>query len=166
MADEQQTEDETPKKKSKLPLLIGLVLALAGGGGGFFAVQSGLLFASPAPAASESHAPKEATADPAAPEVAFIPVDKLVISLGNGGRNSHLLFKSQLEVGKGDVEEVTALLPRVVDVLNSYLRAVNMKDLEDPTALVRLRAQMLRRIQTVVGKGRVHDLLIMEFVLN
>ena len=30
-------------KKSKLPLLVGVVLALAGGGGGFYATQSGLL---------------------------------------------------------------------------------------------------------------------------
>ena len=32
--------------------------------------------------------------------------------------------------------------------------------------LVRLRAQMLRRVQMVTGEGRVRDLLITEFVLN
>ena len=53
-----------------------------------------------------------------------------------------------------------------MDVLNSYLRAVAVSDLEDPSALVSLRAQMLRRIQLVTGEGRVRDLLIMEFVLS
>ena len=43
MADEDTPEKE-PTKKSKLPLIIGLVLALVGGGGGFFAVYSGMLF--------------------------------------------------------------------------------------------------------------------------
>jgi flagellar FliL protein len=33
-------------------------------------------------------------------------------------------------------------------------------------ALTRLRGQMLRRVQIVVGKDRVRDLLIMDFVLN
>ena len=61
---------------------------------------------------------------------------------------------------------MTQLTPRVMDVLNSYLRAVEVSDLEDPSALIGLRAQMLRRIQLVTGDGRVRDLLIMEFVLS
>lgn len=62
--------------------------------------------------------------------------------------------------------EVTGIKPRVVDVLNSYLRAVDVATLEDPTAMLRIKAQMLRRIQIVTGEGRVRDLLISEFVLN
>jgi flagellar FliL protein len=31
---------------------------------------------------------------------------------------------------------------------------------------MRLRGQMLRRVQAVVGEGRVNDLLVMEFVLD
>ncbi len=165
MADEETAEEGAPKKKSKRLLIIGLVLALAGGGGGFFAVQSGLLFGSHDQAeAAETPAPQE-EGDPL-PEVAFVPIDQLIISLGKGSRNKHLLFKSQLEVTKESEAEVEAILPRVVDVMNSYLRAVDVQDLEDPKALIKLRAQMLRRIQTVVGEGRVNDLLIMEFVLN
>ena len=61
---------------------------------------------------------------------------------------------------------MTLLKPRVMDVLNGFLRAVEVQELEDPAALIRLRAQMLRRIQIVVGEGRVNDLLIVEFVLN
>ena len=58
------------------------------------------------------------------------------------------------------------LLPRILDVLNGYLRAVETADLENPSALVKLRAQMLRRVQIVTGEGRVRDLLVTEFVLN
>jgi flagellar protein FliL len=57
-------------------------------------------------------------------------------------------------------------MPRIVDVLNGYLRAVEVREFEDPAALVRLRAQMLRRVQIVTGEGRVRDLLVTEFVLN
>jgi flagellar FliL protein len=76
------------------------------------------------------------------------------------------LFTAQLEVEPAYSQEVTDLMPRIVDVLNGYLRAVKVAELEDPTALIRLRAQMLRRVQVVVGDGRVKDILIMEFVLN
>jgi flagellar FliL protein len=71
-----------------------------------------------------------------------------------------------LEVPKSYQEDVTKVLPRVVDVLNSYLSALEIEDLEDRAALTRLRAQMLRRVQIVTGQGRVNDFLIMEFVLT
>ncbi|MEO0772843.1 MAG: flagellar basal body-associated FliL family protein, partial [Pseudomonadota bacterium] len=75
-------------------------------------------------------------------------------------------FRASLEVDKTAEDSVTNLLPRVVDVLNSYLRAVEVADLQDRSALTRIRAQMLRRVQVVAGGGAVKDLLIMEFVLN
>lgn len=157
--------EEAPKKTSKLPLLLGLVLALALGGGGFYAVYSGMILG-PAPA-QDAHAEtkKEDPVEPL-PKVAFVPVDPLVINLGRGSSNRHLKFRAELEVRPDAREEVGTMLPRVTDVLNSYLRAVDVTELEEPTALIRLRSQMLRRVQMVTGEGRVRDLLVMEFVLN
>lgn len=163
MAEEEGTETETLKKKSKLPVILGLVLALGLGGGGFFAVYSGLLLAPDAKTAG-NEADKVAY-DKLAP-VAFVPLDPLTINLGRGSANRHLRFRAELEVEPSAQSEVASMLPRVLDVLNGYLRAVDLADLEEPTALIKLRAQMLRRIQMVTGDGRVRDLLIMEFVLN
>jgi flagellar protein FliL len=89
-----------------------------------------------------------------------------VISLGAASRNSHLRFTAQLEVQSGAVADVTLLLPRIMDVLNGYLRAIDVAEIEDPGALVKMRAQMLRRVQIVSGENRVRDLLVTEFVLN
>lgn len=157
-------KDGAPKKKGKLGLLIGLVLALILGGGGFFAVYSGMLLGSEGKTADADHG-DEVVIDALQP-VSFIPLDPLVISIGRGTAARHLRFRAELEVTPGAEEDVTQLSPRVMDVLNSYLRAVEVTDLEDPSALVTLRAQMLRRIQLVTGDGRVRDLLIMEFVLS
>ena len=145
-------------KGSKKPLILGAVLALVLGGGSFHAVRSGMILGQPTEAA-------EAEIE-ALPEIGFVPIEPLVISLGQQGDDRHLRFSAQLEVAKGFEDEVRQMLPRVVDVLNTYLRAVELAELEDPTALVRLRAQMLRRIRIVTGEGRVRDLLIMEFVLT
>jgi len=159
---EEETEVEEPKKSSKLPMIIGLVLALVGGGGGFFAVYSGMILG------AEDSAKVEEKIDPAEPlpDINFVEVEPLIISVGAPADKQHLRFRSQLEVASQYQADVELLLPRVVDVLNSYLRALELADLEDPTALVRLRSQMLRRVQLVTGEGRVNDLLIMEFVLN
>lgn len=161
MVDATAPAEEAPKKKSKLPLIIGLVLMLMLGGGGFYAVYSGLILA---PHDTAEPAPEEHPAEPL-PDVAFVPLDPMIISLGTNGAR-HLRFSAQLEVPSAYQAEVEHLKPRVMDVLNGYLRAVELHDLEDPSALMRLRAQMLRRIQVVTGEGRINDLLIIEFVLN
>ncbi len=160
MADAEQPQDAAPKKKSKMPLIIGLVLALLLGGGGFYATWSGLILGQDEP---------HAEADPAVgalPDIAFVPVEPLVITLGSGAAVRHLRFTTQIEVAAPHAAEVQLLLPRIVDVLNGYMRAVEVTQLEDPAALVRIRAHLLRRIQIVTGEGRVRDLLVTEFVLN
>jgi flagellar FliL protein len=150
---------ETPRK-GKLGLILGVVGALALGGGGFYAIYAGLID----PAALFSH---EAEPHAAALEgIAFVPMEPIMISLAPGASAKHLRFSGQLEVAPEYAAEVAGLMPRILDVLNTYLRAVDVKDLEQPASIARLRAQMLRRVQVVTGEGRVRDLLITEFVLN
>ncbi len=157
-------EEEAPKKKSKMGLIIGLVLAVAGGGGGFFAAQSGLL---PFGGGGGDEEKAEAEIEEHdSTDVAFVPVEPLIISLGARSNNQHLRFHAQLEVQTAYVDEVTKLLPRVSDVMNSYLRAVEISQLQDPTALFRIRSHLLRRVQIVTGGDKVRDLLVMEFVLT
>ncbi len=161
MTEPESDHAATTKKKSKIPMIMGLSLGLIGAGAGFFAVSSGMILNGE----SEQYSDADEQAEQI-PDVAFVPVDPLVISLREPSDSRHLRFRAQLEVPAQFQAEVEKLLPRVVDVLNSYLRALETADFEHPAALVRLRAQMLRRVQIVVGQGRVNDLLVMEFVLN
>ena len=161
MADAEDPQDAAPKKRSKKPLIIGLGLALLLGGVAFYATWSGLILG----AGEDKHAGTEAEAG-VLPDIAFVPVDPLVITLGSGSELRHLRFTSQIEVAAPHATEVQMLLPRIVDVLNGYMRAVDVAQLEDPAALVRIRAHLLRRIKIVTGEGRVRDLLVTEFVLN
>ncbi len=164
MTDETVDTEETPKKASKLPLILGVVLALAGGGGGFFAVQSGMILGGDAAPVEEESVQKDEPED--LPDIAYVGLDPFVVSLTSGGSADYLRFRAQLEVPSDHQEEVERVLPRVVDVLNGYLRALSPADIESADALVKLRSQMLRRVQIVTGQERVSDLLVMEFVLN
>ena len=158
-------EDE-PKKSGGKGLIIGVVGALLLGGGGFYATYSGMLFGG-GDDGGEEHAKEEPVEVlPPIDEIAFVPIEKLVVSLGTKASATHLQFSAELEVSPANQEQVMTLMPRILDVLNTYLRAVDEKDLESPSAMIRLRAQMLRRVQIVTGDGLVNDLLITEFVLN
>lgn len=170
-------EAEETKKSGKGGLILGVALMLALGGGGFFAARSGLIpsFGGEASAGADAHGPAEgkdghgskALADVLPLDgVAFLPVEPLVVSLGTGGQARHLRFRAQLEVPGKAVKEVAHLMPRVVDVMNGYLRSVDPAEFDDRGAMIRLRAQLLRRVELVVGTERVLDLLVMEFVLS
>ena len=162
MATEADITDVLPKK-SKIPLTVGLVLALIGAGGGFYATWSGMILGDTDATHTEN---TNQDGNNFAANFAFVEVDAMVISIDSQPERRLLRFRAQLEVPKMYQDEVTTLMPRVVDVLNSYLRALEVSDLEDQAALARLRAQMLRRVQIVTGTGRVNDFLIMEFVLT
>lgn len=140
----------------KRNLLIGLVVALSLGGGGFYAIYSGRILAAESPA----------DLPPSVSDIAFVPLEPIIIGIEAGGETRHLRFAATLEVARAHRDDVRHLLPRISDVLNSFLRAVDLGEVGDPTRLVRLRAQMLRRVRIVSGEGRVRDLLINEFVLN
>ena len=160
-----EAEQGSPRRKgSRKPLLIGVLLALLGGGVGFYAVSSGLLGGAGHSATEEAEAAAPVIAE--GPKVAFVPLEPLVISLPAATGQVLLRFRAELEVAPGTEEDVRQVLPRIVDVLNGYLRAVSLEELRDPAVLTRLRGQMLRRVQVVAGADRVRDLLIMEFVLN
>jgi len=163
MADETEPEPTEEKKKGgKKGLIIGLLGALMLGGGGFYATYAGLILG-----AADEHDTHAAESDlPPLPEIAFIELEPMVVSLGSAASAKYLRFSAQLDVDPASEEAVTMVLPRIVDVLNTYLRAVSEDELGKPAALERLRAQMLRRIQVVTEHGQVKDLLITEFVLG
>ncbi|SEO07698.1 flagellar FliL protein [Salinihabitans flavidus] len=155
---------------SRRSLLTGLILAIVGGGGGFYAVYSGALsgmgmFADGASVGAVEESPNAIPTEPL-PDMAFVPIETIIVSLRGDSLSRHLKFRAQLEVPSEYRREVESVLPRIVDVLNGYLGALEPGDIERTAALTRLRAQMLRRIQIVTGQARVRDLLIMEFVLN
>lgn len=161
MSDTESDPGAAPKKRSKLPLILGLALMLAFGGGGFFAMYSGMILGH----GEQGHGAAEMHVE-ALPDIAFVPISPIVVSLGTEPSGRYLHFTAQLEVAKAYEADILLILPRVLDVLNGYLRAVEVSELQDPTALVRLRAQMLRRVQMVAGDGRVRDVLVTEFVIN
>jgi flagellar FliL protein len=146
--------------KRRLPLLAGGLGALVLGAAGFYLAYAGMI---PPP---EDIGLGKGHDTHAAAEFAFVPIEPMVLSLGPAAENRHLRFTAELEVVPEARAEVTMLLPRVRDVLNGYLRAVEVSEIESPSALVRLRAHMLRRVQIVTGENKVRDLLISEFVLN
>lgn len=161
------TEDiEATRKRGKKPVLIAVFLALAGAGGGFAATKMGLISLGES---QKEDTKKVGASDihPAAlPKISYIDLSPIVVSLESDGQLRHMRFHAQLEVPAQYAGDVEKIRPRIIDVLNGYLRAIDASDLNNPYSLTRMRGHLLRRLNIVAGEGRVRDVLIMELVLN
>jgi flagellar FliL protein len=162
MSELAEPEDAAAKKSSRkgklLPILLGLAGAISLGGGAFYAVYSGLVLA---PNLDHATAPTHVTQD-----FKFVPIDVITISLPPQSGARFLRFAGQVEVTESSLEAMMHMQPRFIDLINTYLHAVDIDDLREPAALIRLRAQVLRRLQMIAGDGHVRDFLITEFILD
>lgn len=163
--------DDSGKKSSKIGLILSIVLCLLGAGLGYFGISSGLVpFGSGASGHETSQSaddiPTTQEASSVRPDVAFVTIPTLIVTLPPGAKNDHLRFSAQIEVPSEYQDDVEYLMPRIQDVMNGYLRALTAEDIEGPGALFKIRLHLFRRIAVVVGLGKANSLLVTEFILN
>ncbi|TVS03985.1 MAG: flagellar basal body protein FliL [Rhodobacteraceae bacterium] len=149
--------DAPPAKAGKRGVFLGLAAATLLGGGAFYAVYSGLILGPSDPSVRPA---------PVAADFAYVPIENITITLAPDSGARFLRFSGQIEVAESSLADMERLQPRFLDLMNTYLRALEVRDLTDPAAIIRLRAQILRRLQVVAGEGHVRDFLITEFVIN
>lgn len=166
MADEEieePVETNNANKPKATKVLLGVTLASLLASVGFYATLTGIV-------GLPANSPAEDVVDQPPiqpmPSLAFVEIEPMIVSIPERNPPSHLRFRGHLEVYEGQQSSVQSLMPRVTDVLNGYLRALQPTEITDSKTLIRIRSQMLRRVQLVVGDGRVRDLLISEFVVN
>jgi len=161
-ATDQQQDDASKSKGSKLALILSCLLCITGAGGGFFAVSNGLVSIGPL-AAEPSAASKKAEPRP---DIAFVTIPPIIVTLPPEAENNHLRFSGQIEVPAEYQSDVEFLMPRIQDFMNGYLRALKAHDIEGTGAIFRIRLQLFRRILSVVGDEKANGLLITEFILK
>jgi flagellar FliL protein len=161
MAEPEDVEEKKATGKRGRGLLLAIpALAIGLAAGGFYATWSGLIDPRPAQQTPDEEA---YTLSSERPE--FVELDPLQVSVGGEGSIQQLRFRAYLQIGEEGSEAVEALRPRILDIFATYLRALPVETLQDPTALIRIRAQLLRRVQLLTGDGAVDDLLIIDFVV-
>lgn len=147
-------------------LLVGaaaLVLAGAAAGGAYFLglFGGGASHAGDAPAAEHVEAP-------APPTVTFVDVPEMLVNLqATGSRMRFLKLKLALEVPDDQAAQgVRALMPRIQDSFQLYLRALTAEDLAGPGGVQRLKEDLLARGSLAVEPIRVRDVLLKEMLVQ
>lgn len=150
----------------KLILFIVLPLLLIGGGGGA-AYLLGLLdslLGIEHGAEGEAH---EEAAQEAGPSV-FYELPEMLVNLNSTGKKANflkLLVSLELESPEAQAE-VEAVLPRVIDSFQVYLRELRIEDLRGSAGLYRLREELLLRVNAAVAPVKVKDVLFKEMLVQ
>lgn len=95
----------------------------------------------------------------------FTP-DPIVISIRPTGRVRYLKLGFAVETNPESEAAFTDNELRIRDVLNVYLRSIDINAIEDPAKMSQIRSQIARRVELVVQPAPVHALLITDFILS
>ena len=79
----------------------------------------------------------------------------------------YLRLKVQLELeNQSDLEAVQAVMPRVVDQFQTYLRELRIKDLRGSAGIYRLQMELLSRVNAAAYPTEVKDVLFQEILIQ
>jgi flagellar FliL protein len=151
---------------SKKMLLIAggaLVLLLGGGGAGawFF------LFNKPkADTVNTADAAPPLPLTP--PEVAYFDMPDLIVNVQTAdGTAAYLKLGISLELDTAaEKPGLQALKPRIVDQFQGYLRELRVDDLKGSAGVLRVKEELLRRVNFAAAPYRVKDVLLKEMIVQ
>jgi len=132
-----------------------LVLLLLAGGAYFFLGKK----KEEAPVATEA---------PKVKQLVYYNMPEILVNLNAAGRRSSFLKMSiSLELDSAaDVPRIQAVMPRIVDNMQAYLRELRADDLRGSAGLFRLREELLARVNAAAQPAKVNDVLFQEVLVQ
>lgn len=174
--DNPEDGEGAPKKSKKkmllfivLPAVIVLLVAVAGGLmflGGDKEVQLAVdEHGNPIATDGDGEESKQAASE--MPLFYQMPDILVNISGEQAGEQLVLVIKMQLEVSDEEtIQKLDALLPRVIDHYQAFLRELRVEDIKGSAGSYRLRLELLRRVNLAIHPAQVNDVLIEKLLVN
>lgn len=154
-ASEAQSGEPAPKKRSKL-LLFGAPAAL------LLMIGGGLWFSGVLPHLLHGHRPRIMSGP------VFVKVPQIVANLDvPSGQDSYAKLEATLELAhNASAEQVKHDMPRIIDMFQTYLRAMRPSELRGASGTYRLREALINRIQIAVAPNHVRNVLFEELIVQ
>lgn len=159
-------DEESSGSKKGLAILVLFILLTAVGGGLYF---SGLLDGLLGKETTEVAATKKTSSKAKdAGTVAFLPIPDMIVNLNSeSGQSRYLRLSVQLELeSQEDLVAVQAVLPRIIDQFQTYLRELRVSDLRGSKGIYRLQVELLNRVNTAAAPINVKDVLFQEILIQ
>jgi flagellar FliL protein len=166
--------DEAPKRfnKKKLVLfvILPLILILGIGAGLYFSGMLDSVLHKKAPDATEPAKDKDGkpiVANDVGPGY-YYDLPDIIVNLNDGGSKQRFLKLSiSLDIPKKeDVPQLEAVMPRITDHFQTYLRELRIDDLRGSAGVYRLRQELLERVRAAADPVVVRDVLFREILVQ
>jgi len=98
----------------------------------------------------------------------FLPMKAMIVNLMSDDgvpRNFRLKVVLELKSSK-DVPKVEAVIPRIEDEFQVYLRELHVKDLRGSAGIYRLKMELLWRVNQAVEPVEIKDVLFQEILIQ
>ena len=149
------------KPKSKLVIiLLALAVLVGGGAGAYFFV-----FAPKKDKGEHGEMEKKVTA--------FLDIKDMMIGMSPDNAQATIsgahMMKLHVSLEIGDAKElpaVQALQPRIEDIFLVYLRELRPVDLQGSAAILRLKDELLRRVNLAIQPKKIEAVLIKELLVQ
>lgn len=146
--------------KKMLMIIVPVLLLLLGGGG------AGAYFFLFKKAEGGEAAHHEEPLTP--PKVAFSDMQDILVNIQSAdGTPAYLKLGLSLELE--NEEQKTALeplMPRITDQFQAYLRELRLDDLKGSAGVLRLKEELLRRVNVAAAPYKVRDVLLKEMIVQ
>jgi flagellar protein FliL len=154
-------------KKKLLLLAIPVVLIAVVAGLWFTGILPPLIGLGPKPKA-ETHPADQPAAEATVKPPTFVDVPEIVANLNSQGRRpAFVKLKARIELAKADDQMVVAAaMPRIQDLLQTYLREMRPEELRGSAGTWRLREELIARANIAVAPARVTDVLFTEMLIQ
>ncbi|HUA53055.1 MAG TPA: flagellar basal body-associated FliL family protein [Candidatus Sulfotelmatobacter sp.] len=154
-------------KKLILFVILPVLLVIGAAAGLYFSGALSSIFGGGEKAApAEAAAGAPGAAQPGAPIYWDLP-DILVNLRTDGPRPQFLKISVSLELDHPeDRAAIERVMPRVTDTFQVYLRELTADQLRGSAGLIRLREELLSRINTAVAPAHVKDVLFREMLIQ
>jgi flagellar FliL protein len=165
------------KKKLILFIVLPLLLVIGAGAGAYFSglldglLHKGASTEAPAPEAAKPKAEKKEAGPEQPTEVqaaVFYDLPEILVNLNSTGRKQNFLkIRVSLELESAlDVGKIEAVMPRIIDNFQVYLRELRVDDLQGSAGMLRLREELMTRVNNAVKPAKVNDVLFKEMLVQ
>jgi flagellar FliL protein len=96
----------------------------------------------------------------------YTALPEVLITVGSAPATRYLKMNISIISDASGAKAVKEAEPMLVDAFNTYLRSIEMADLEDPGFYPRMREQLTRRAELVLGSEATDGVLITQFLLR
>lgn len=160
---EEESDGKSGGGLKKILLILIPLLIIGGAAGAYF-----MGFIGPSKEKTEMASDDGHSGDKKELSTSFLKIPDMIVNLSSeDGQPRYLRLSVQLELeNESEKAQIEAVMPRVIDQFQTYLRELRVRDLRGSAGIYRLQMELLSRVNAAAYPVEVQDVLFQEILIQ